>query len=199
MGILSNALTNVVLPSPSGCRPGGPATVGFSADHATGTGLEGGFEPRSGLAAMPYVERHQSPTVTVAPLERTGMTIALHHVLVSIPPGGEEAVLGFYGDLLGLKQIPKPTNLAKRGGVWFTTDTLQLHLGIDDSFVASTKAHVAFLVPDLALLRSRLQAAGVVIVEDEPLEGFARFYVSDPFGNRVECLQRLPRDGRETD
>ncbi len=127
------------------------------------------------------------------------MSIALHHVLVSIPRGGEEAALGFYGDLLGLKQIPKPTNLAKRGGAWFMTDTLQLHLGVDDSFVASTKSHVAFLVPDLAVLRSRLQAASVAIVEDEPLEGFDRFYVSDPFGNRVVCLQRLPRDGGETD
>lgn len=102
------------------------------------------------------------------------MSIALHHVLVSIPRGGEAAALRFYGDLLGLKQIRKPTNLAKRGGAWFTTDTLQLHLGVDDSFVASTKSHIAFLVPDLALLRSRLQAAGVVIVEDEPLEGFDR-------------------------
>lgn len=118
------------------------------------------------------------------------MSVGLHHVLVAIPPGGETAALGFYGDLLGLERIPRPANLATRGGLWFATTTLQLHLGVDGAFVPSRKAHVAFLVPDLARLRSRLEAEGMAITEDEPLEGFDRFYVNDPFGNRVECLQR---------
>lgn len=53
------------------------------------------------------------------------------------------------------------------------------------------------LVPDHAPLRSRLEAARVTIVEDEPLEGFDRFYVNDPFGNRLECLQRHSVDSPE--
>ncbi len=116
------------------------------------------------------------------------MATGLHHVQVAIPLGGEDAAVRFYGDLLGLKQIPKPENLARRGGVWFATAILQLHLGVDPDFVPAKKAHVAFQVDDLDLVRSRLAAAGIVIVKDEPLPGFDRFYVSDPFGNRVECL-----------
>lgn len=124
------------------------------------------------------------------------MSVGLHHVLVAMPAGGEEAAVRFYGDLIGLEQIEKPNNLSKRGGVWFATATLQLHLGVDKEFVAAKKAHVAFEVPDLDALRSRLEAAGIEVVEDEPLEGFDRFYVSDPFGNRVECLEPHARECR---
>lgn len=125
------------------------------------------------------------------------MFVALHHVQIAIPAGGEEAAVQFYGDLLGLEPIAKPTNLAKRGGVWFSTGTLQLHLGVDREFVPARKAHVAFEVADLEGLRTRLEKAGIAIVEDEPLEGFDRFYVSDPFGNRVECLSPLAPSGQE--
>ena len=126
------------------------------------------------------------------------MPVGLHHVQMAIPNGGEESALRFYGELFGLQQIAKPANLAKRGGIWFTTSTLQLHLGIDEDFVPAKKAHVAFEMPDLASLRSRLVAAGIAIVEDEPLQGYGRFYVSDPFGNRVECLERLAKNDRWT-
>ena len=33
-----------------------------------------------------------------------------------------------------------------------------------------------------------------LIVDDEPLEGYNRVYVSDPFGNRIELLE--PMDAR---
>lgn len=97
----------------------------------------------------------------------------------------------FYGEFLGLPEIPKPGNLAGRGGVWFQTGNLQLHLGVDSGFVPATKAHIAYEVNNLHAVRDRLEAAGIVIVEDEPLPGFERFYVADPFGNRVEILQPL--------
>lgn len=123
------------------------------------------------------------------------MSVASHHVQIAIPSGGEEAAVQFYGDLLGLEPIAKPTNPAKRGGVWFSTGTLQLHLGVDREFVPARKAHAAFEVFDLNALRTRLEEVGITVVEDEPLEGFDRFYVSDPFGNRVECLSaRDPGD-----
>jgi len=38
-----------------------------------------------------------------------------------------------------------------------------------------------------------LQAAGVTVREDEPLEGCLRVYVGDPFGNRIELMQPDPR------
>ena len=120
------------------------------------------------------------------------MVVALHHVQMAIPPGGEHDALRFYGDLLGLKRIDKPPSLAKRGGAWFGTATLQVHLGIDPDFTPAKKAHVAFEVEDLRSFRARRETAGLTIADDEPLEGFERFYVSDPFGNRVELLSRLP-------
>jgi catechol 2,3-dioxygenase-like lactoylglutathione lyase family enzyme len=117
----------------------------------------------------------------------------LDHVQVAMPPGGEERARAFYGDLLGLPEIPKPTNLAARGGVWFAVGPRQLHLGVEPDFRPARKAHPAFRVRGLAGLVERCRAAGVAVVEDEPLPGFDRVYLTDPFGNRLELLE--PRRG----
>src|SRR5690349_16813609 len=113
----------------------------------------------------------------------------LHHVQIAIPPGEEDAARHFYGDMLGLMEIEKPENLRARGGVWFETATLQVHLGVDAAFRPAQKAHVAFQVANLEELRLRLSANGFAAVVDEPLPGYARFYVSDPFGNRIELME----------
>ncbi len=117
------------------------------------------------------------------------MTTAIHHVQIAIPAGGEAAARAFYGALLGLEEVAKPANLLARGGVWFQSATLQLHLGVDAAFHPATKAHVAFQVQDLPAVRVRLAAAGYAIAEDEPLPGYSRCYVADPFGNRTEILE----------
>jgi catechol 2,3-dioxygenase-like lactoylglutathione lyase family enzyme len=114
---------------------------------------------------------------------------SIHHVQVAIPAGGEAEGRHFYGSLLGFVELPKPANLQGRGGVWFATGNLQLHLGVDPAFRPAEKAHVAFQVPGLAALRARLLAAGCAVVDDEPLDGYQRFYVRDPFGNRMELLE----------
>ncbi len=80
-------------------------------------------------------------------------------------------------------------NLAKRGGCWFEDGSLKVHLGVDADFRPAHKAHPALLVNGLAALVDRLRAAGVNVVDDEPLEGFTRVYVNDPFGNRIELLE----------
>lgn len=114
----------------------------------------------------------------------------IHHVQVAMPTGREDEARAFYGSLLGFREVAKPSNLASRGGCWFETGNLQLHLGVDKAFVPATKAHVAYEVDDLGAMRERFAASGVAIVEDEPLPGYRRFYIADPFGNRVEILQR---------
>ncbi|CAA9577661.1 MAG: hypothetical protein AVDCRST_MAG19-3557 [uncultured Thermomicrobiales bacterium] len=119
------------------------------------------------------------------------MAAEIHHVQVAIPAGGEERARGFYGGLLGFAELPKPANLARRGGVWFGTGNLDLHLGVDPAFRPATKAHIAYRVADLPALRRRLAEAGHTPVDDEPLPGYDRFYVDDPFGNRVELLEEL--------
>ena len=114
---------------------------------------------------------------------------AIHHVQVAMPPGEEQKARDFYQGVLGLVEVPKPANLAVRGGVWFKTSGIELHVGTEDNFRPSRKAHVAFLVDDLARLTEAILSAGVRIVEDLPLEGFNRIYVYDPFGNRIELMQ----------
>ncbi|WHA40734.1 VOC family protein [Agrobacterium larrymoorei] len=120
------------------------------------------------------------------------MTILrLDHVQLAMPAGGEEKAREFYVGLLGLQEQPKPANLAQRGGCWFAAGAVRVHLGVAPDFVPATKAHPAFVVDDLSGFRKRLETAGCHVVEDEPLEGYHRFYVSDPFGNRIEMMQPL--------
>jgi catechol 2,3-dioxygenase-like lactoylglutathione lyase family enzyme len=117
--------------------------------------------------------------------------IALHHVQVAIPRGEEDRARPFYGDVLGLIEIPKPVNQRERGGLWYQIGTLQLHLGVEDDFRPAKKAHPALLVDDLASVVARAEAAGQSARPDQlVLEGYDRVFVDDPFGNRIELLQR---------
>ena len=106
-----------------------------------------------------------------------------------MPAGGEALARQFYGVILGLKEIPKPPNLAARGGAWFQCGLMQLHLGVEPEFRPSKKAHPALLVSELAGLLEALTTAGFEVKYDtELIEGFDRAFTSDPFGNRIELL-----------
>lgn len=118
-----------------------------------------------------------------------GEIVDLHHVQLAMPAGEEAAARAFYIDVLGLTEERKPANLAARGGVWFRRGGLRLHLGVDPEFHPARKAHPALLVRGLAELAARCRAAGFAPIDDEPLEGFERVYVRDPFGNRIELLE----------
>jgi catechol 2,3-dioxygenase-like lactoylglutathione lyase family enzyme len=113
----------------------------------------------------------------------------IDHVQLAIPIGQEDVARKFYRDLLGMTEVSKPHPLAARGGCWFEHDQVRLHLGVDPNFVPARKAHPAFIVDDLDGLCAKLQAAGYLPVHDQPLDGFLRQYVSDPFGNRIELMQ----------
>ena len=108
-----------------------------------------------------------------------------------MPAGREADAIAFYEGLLGIPQVPKPPHLAARGGCWFERGALKVHLGVDRDFRPATKAHPALLVRDVRALAAELAAAGCRVVDDEPLEGYDRVYVDDPFGNRIELLQPL--------
>lgn len=115
----------------------------------------------------------------------------IHHVQLAIQPAGEDTARAFYVDVLGMTEVEKPPELAKRGGLWLRTDALELHLGIDPLHVQPAKAHPGILVGDLDALAARLEAAGHAVVWDENFIGFRRFYTRDPFGNRLEFLSPL--------
>lgn len=118
--------------------------------------------------------------------------IRLEHVQLAMPPGGEDRAREFYAELLGIAEIPKAPNLAKRGGCWFEQGDLKVHLGVEADFRPARKAHPALLVEDLPSLIERLQARGYLVRDDEPLEGFHRVYADDPFGNRIELMEPHP-------
>ena len=117
-------------------------------------------------------------------------TPRLHHVMIAIPPAGEASARAFYCDLLDLQETVKPDSLACRGGLWLSTGSLDVHLGIDGDFHPARKAHVALQVDDIDAVRARLVQHGYSVspVECE-LPGFLRFFVSDPFGNRIELME----------
>ena len=116
---------------------------------------------------------------------------AIDHVQVAIPKGAENRAREFYEGLLGLPELAKPPELAKRGGCWFESETVKVHCGVEQPFVPARKAHTAFLVDDVAMLAERARAAGYEVIDDDDLEGHERIYIHDPFGNRLEFLRPL--------
>lgn len=116
---------------------------------------------------------------------------ALNHVQLAMPLGEEAAARRFYAELLDIPEVKKPPHLAKRGGCWFERGSLKVHLGVEQNFRPARKAHPAFTVSDLASLIRRLNEAGFEVVEDEPITGYDRRYVADPFGNRIELMEPI--------
>jgi len=114
--------------------------------------------------------------------------VGIDHVQLAMPAGREDEARAFYAGLLGIPEVPKPPELASRGGAWFEIGTVKVHLGVETDFRAARKAHPAFLVRGLGPLIERLRDTGAEVIED-PFEGYARVYVADPFGNRIELME----------
>jgi catechol 2,3-dioxygenase-like lactoylglutathione lyase family enzyme len=118
-----------------------------------------------------------------------GITV-IDHVQIAVPKALEAQALTFYREILGLSEIPKPEELRARGGAWFQTGNLQMHVGLDPEASPRSKRHVCFLVRDLATARAEIVSKGVAIEEESVAEGLARFFIRDPAGNRIEIGQR---------
>lgn len=120
------------------------------------------------------------------------MILAIDHVQLAMPAGGEPMARQFYAGALALPELPKPPALAARGGVWFGRGNVQLHLGVEADFRPARKAHPALRVDDLADLLARLREQDIAVREDDELPGYRRAFVDDPFGNRIELMQPIP-------
>jgi len=112
----------------------------------------------------------------------------LDHVQLAMPPGGEAVAEAFYAGLLGLPRQPKPEPQARRGGCWFVSGTVAVHLGVEAEFRPARKAHPALRVRNLAALADQLTAAGVEVRPNPDQPEGAGCYVDDPFGNRIELI-----------
>lgn len=115
--------------------------------------------------------------------------IAFDHVQLTMPAGSDAQAIAFFAGVLGLEKIPHPPTLLQNGGAWFRAGTVELHIGIEDDFRPVRKGHPAMVVDDLDEIARRCEDAGYDVSWDTRYPGFRRFYVRDPFGNRIEIMQ----------
>ena len=122
------------------------------------------------------------------------MIIGLHHAQITVPPEQEQAAREFYCHVLNLPEVPKPESLRSRGGFWLEVGDLTVHVGLEDGIDRTrTKAHLAYEVTDLSRWRQIIMDHGLDILDGIPIPGFDRFEFRDPFGNRVELIQKSDR------
>jgi catechol 2,3-dioxygenase-like lactoylglutathione lyase family enzyme len=119
---------------------------------------------------------------------------SIDHIQVTVPRPLEVESLRFYDNVLGLERIPKPGALAKNGGAWYRLGPIELHVSPVDGDQAggTNKRHVCYVVSDLRAAETELSRHEIAIIPDrQPIPGWARFYIRDPGGNRIEIAQRL--------
>ncbi|MCH9834367.1 MAG: glyoxalase [Ilumatobacter sp.] len=112
--------------------------------------------------------------------------IGIDHVQVAIPAGSADAARAFYVDVLGLAEVPKPAVMATRGGAWFESGAVRIHVGVEDPFVPARKAHPAFTMRGLT---DFISTSGLHATWNDEIVGVVRCHVFDPFGNRIELIE----------
>jgi len=117
------------------------------------------------------------------------MILGIDHVQLAAPAGCEERARWFFGKVLGMKELPKPAELAKRGGCWFQCGQQQLHIGVEAGFAPAKKAHPAIAVSDLGQLKQELRDNGLEFQDDESNPAVRRIFADDPWGNRLEFVE----------
>ena len=113
----------------------------------------------------------------------------IDHVQLAAPPGCEARARWFFGEVLGMTELEKPEELARRGGCWFAAGDQQLHIGVEQDFRPALKAHPAFRVKYMIVLKTRLNSYKIAFREDDANPGVKRIFVDDPWGNRLEFVE----------
>jgi catechol 2,3-dioxygenase-like lactoylglutathione lyase family enzyme len=120
------------------------------------------------------------------------MILGIHHVQITVRPDDVERAKEFYCNVLDLREIVKPDALISRGGFWLEVGNLQVHVGVENGIDRlATKAHIAYEVRDLGAWRLILEEQGIHVAGGPPIPGHRRFEFRDPFGNRVELIERV--------
>jgi catechol 2,3-dioxygenase-like lactoylglutathione lyase family enzyme len=117
--------------------------------------------------------------------------LGVDHVQIVIPIGGEDRARAFYAGILGFAEVDKPPQMAERKSIWFVAGAVNLHLGIELDFTPAKRAHPAFVVDGLDTILASCERAGITTKPDTSFNGFRRVHVFDPFGNRLELMERL--------
>lgn len=114
----------------------------------------------------------------------------LDHIQICIPPGKENEARNFYTEIIGLKEIPKPEELIPNGGLWYQLPDIQFHIGTENE-INKSKRHPAFEITNLKDAKEYLKEQEVKIKEEIQIPGCIRFSFIDPFGNRIELLEKI--------
>jgi len=114
----------------------------------------------------------------------------IDHVQVAIPVASEDRARAFYSGILGFTEVAKPAEMAERKSIWFVVDGVSLHLGLEPDFYPARRAHPAFVVDGLDAILAACARAGLTAKPDTSFNGFRRVHVFDPFGNRLELMER---------
>jgi hypothetical protein len=114
--------------------------------------------------------------------------LSIAHVQLAMPAGGEDTARRFFVELCGMTEVPKPAKIAQRGGCWFRSGSVELHLGVEQDFRPALKAHPALVCGNYDALIAKLKAANVVVKEDFEIPEIRRSHIFDPFGNRIELI-----------
>lgn len=117
----------------------------------------------------------------------------IDHVQLVAPPGSEPEAREFYTGILRFEEVEKPKTLQQRGGAWFEAGNINIHIGIEKEFTPARKAHPAIEVENIEALGKYLKTKDINVTWDDRLPGVKRFYINDPFENRIEFLQKLER------
>jgi predicted enzyme related to lactoylglutathione lyase len=116
--------------------------------------------------------------------------LSIDHVQIAIPVASGDRARAFYSGILGFIEVPKPAEMAERKSIWFVAGGVNLHLGLEPDFHAAKRAHPAFVVTGLDAILDACERAGLPTKPDTSFNGLRRVHVFDPFGNRLELMER---------
>ena len=119
----------------------------------------------------------------------------IHHVSVVVTDPDRAAQ--FYEHVLGMKRINKPRTFSFHV-VWFELGDQQVHLIPRGEADTKSPRHMALHVGDAQEARVYFHQHDVEVHETTPIPGADRFFIDDPDGNRIECIQwHRPYDSAE--
>ena len=116
----------------------------------------------------------------------------LQHTSIPMPPGGGAAAREFFGEILGMKEVRPPSSLDVDALVWFLAgdDGHEIHVFTEERLGPnSTGQHLCLQVDDIDGIKTLLQRHGVAIEETISIVNRPRFFIHDPFGNRIEITE----------
>jgi catechol 2,3-dioxygenase-like lactoylglutathione lyase family enzyme len=114
---------------------------------------------------------------------------ACHHVALCVADA--ETARAFYGDALGLEEIPRPPEI-EIPGAWYRVGATELHVfqadGYEPPRSASFPPHFALRSEDFEATVERMRSAGVHFDfgPGKGPDGIRRVVTRDPTGNVVE-------------